>query len=222
MRKSFVFYRTFYNAFQHLPNDDRLEILMAVIAYALDDEEPKLNPHLSALFEVVRGNLDSARDKYERGKSGGRPTAGLLHSKPKSNQVISTENLNAFRLSPEKTNDNDNVNENENVNENANANANKNVNDNAHDTCINDEAFIELYAVQLQTTKEEILRMLNFFHNHCKLTDKPHESISEYKRHFNHWIRYQEVKPLPKKQPWEDPIAYENEVRRKMGKPPVQ
>lgn len=220
MRKSFIFYRTFFNAVQHLPDAERLQILMAIISYALDESEAKLPSHLQALFEVVRGNLDSSKEKYDRGKKGGRPTSGFDNGKPKSIQVSTSENLNAFRLSEEKTNDNDNVNE--NVNENANAYVNHNVNDNAHESCINDIAFIELYAVQLKTTKDEIIRLIDFFNNHCKLTDKAHANISEYKRHFNHWVRYQDVKPIPKKQPWEDPIAYENEVRRKLGKPPVQ
>ena len=218
MRKSFIFYRTFYNAVQHLHEAEQLQILMAIIQYALDETEPALTPHLQALFEVVRGNLDSSKEKYDRGKKGGRPTSGFDNGKPKSIQVSASENLNAFRLSQEKTNDNDN----ENVNENVNAYVNHNVNDDAHESCISDIAFIELYAVQLKTTKDEVLRLMDFFHKHCKLTDKAHPNISEYKRHFNHWVRYQDVKPLPKKQAWEDPIAYENEVRRKLGKPPVQ
>ena len=108
MRKSFIFYRTFYNAVQHLPEAEQLQILMAIIQYALDETEPALTPHLQALFEVVRGNLDSSKEKYDRGKKGGRPTSGFDNGKPKSIQVSTSENLNAFRLSQEKTNDNDN------------------------------------------------------------------------------------------------------------------
>ena len=218
MRKSFIFYRTFFNAVQHLPDAERLQILMAIIRYALDEDEPSLPPHLLAVFEVVRGNLDSSKEKYDRGKKGGRPATGLDNGKPKSIQVSTTENLNAFRLSQQKTNDNVN----ENVNENVNVNHNDNVNDNAHVSCKADEAFIELYAVQLQTTKDEIIRLIDFFHNHCTLTEKAHPTIAEYKRHFNHWVRYQDVKPLEKKQPWQDPDAYEDEWRRKLGKPPIQ
>jgi hypothetical protein len=77
-RGQFTFYRSFWEAIKPLPKKDKLPILEAVIAYALDGDEPKgLSSTQSACFLLVKPNLDSARKKAASGKQGG--------SKPKAN-----------------------------------------------------------------------------------------------------------------------------------------
>lgn len=41
-RKSFTFYRSFYEALCYLPEEHRLPAFMAICAYALDGEEPQI------------------------------------------------------------------------------------------------------------------------------------------------------------------------------------
>jgi len=216
-KKSFILYADQSHIFSALTDEEAGKLVKHLFAY-VNDEDPEMEDRLIKIaFEPIKQQLKRDLKHWESIKTK-RSEAGKASAEVrKQRQINPTSVENVEHMATLST-----VNDNENVNENANAYVNHNVNDNAHESCINDIAFIELYAVQLKTTKDEIIRLIDFFNNHCKLTDKAHANISEYKRHFNHWVRYQDVKPLPKKQAWEDPIAYENEVRRKLGKPPVE
>ena len=72
-RESFLFYRSFYEAIIDLPKDIKLEILTAIIEYALDGREPEsLKPFARGMFTLIKPNLDANISKYKNGKKGGR------------------------------------------------------------------------------------------------------------------------------------------------------
>ena len=72
-RDSFVFYRSFYDAVKDLPNDIKLEVLTAIIEYALFDKDPdNLKPIAKGMFVLVKPNLDVNKKRYENGTKGGR------------------------------------------------------------------------------------------------------------------------------------------------------
>lgn len=80
MRDSFVFYRSFFEALQDVPIEERACIYDAICAYSLNDIEPKLTGMQLAIFKLIRPNIDSNKRKYENskkgasfGKKGGRP-----------------------------------------------------------------------------------------------------------------------------------------------------
>ena len=78
-RKQFTFYRSFWDALQDLPREDRLPVLEAIISYALDGEELQgLQYNQASFFKLCKPNLDAARKKAAAGKKGG--------SKLKANQ----------------------------------------------------------------------------------------------------------------------------------------
>lgn len=84
-RTQFTFYRSFWEAIKVLPKKDRLPVLEAIIAYALDGEAPDaLNQSQLAFFSLVKPNLDASRKKAESGKQGGK-TPKQTESKPKAN-----------------------------------------------------------------------------------------------------------------------------------------
>lgn len=62
-REQFTFYRSYYEALKHLSKRDRADVLMAVIAYALDEEVPKLSGVPLSVFTLIRPTLDSGRNK---------------------------------------------------------------------------------------------------------------------------------------------------------------
>lgn len=73
-RQQFTFYRSFWEAAKALPPKDKNAILCAVCAYALDNEEIPLSGTASAIFSLIKPNLDASKRKAENGKMGGKST----------------------------------------------------------------------------------------------------------------------------------------------------
>lgn len=72
-RDSFVFYKSFYEAIQNLTPDIQLEVLTAVIEYALYGRTPdNLKPFAKGMFTLMKPNIDVNTTRYENGKKGGR------------------------------------------------------------------------------------------------------------------------------------------------------
>ena len=86
-RGQFTFYRSYYEAVKHLNKSDRAAVLMAICAYALDEELPSLSGTPAAIFALVKPTLDTSRKKAESGKRGGEHEANgkQTESKPKAN-----------------------------------------------------------------------------------------------------------------------------------------
>ena len=75
-REQFTFYRSYYEALKKLSKRDREQAIMAICAYALDEEIIPLSGPASVMFLLVKPTLDSGRKKAVNGKQGG--------SKPKA------------------------------------------------------------------------------------------------------------------------------------------
>lgn len=90
-RDSFVFYRSFYQAVSQLKPKDQTEVILAICAYALDGSERELTGVPSAIFTLIKPNLDANRKKFESGKKGGRKktdpgqTGNQSETKPEAN-----------------------------------------------------------------------------------------------------------------------------------------
>ena len=87
-RGQFTFYRSYYEAVKHLNKSDRATVLMAICAYALDEELPSLSGTPAAIFALVKPTLDTSRKKAESGKRGGEHEANgkQTASKPQANR----------------------------------------------------------------------------------------------------------------------------------------
>lgn len=69
---SFIFYRSFYEAIKEIDDEaTRLAILEALCDYAIFGEEPVLKGTASALFKLMRPQIDANRKRRENGKKGG-------------------------------------------------------------------------------------------------------------------------------------------------------
>lgn len=132
-RESFVFYESYLEAILKLPKDVQVDFMLMIAEYALRGEVNETdNPYLSAMFSLIKPQVDANNVRYENGKKGGAPIGNSNAKKqPKStknnqNQPNSTK-INQIQPNVN-DNDNDNVNDNENADVNVNENANENVN----------------------------------------------------------------------------------------------
>lgn len=119
MLDSFVFYKSFYDAIKTMPDEvEQAKAYKYIFEYVFEGKEPNERDFATAMFCMVKVNIDNAKKKYiasvENGKKGGRPKKNENLEKPKNNLDKTykepKQNLNV--------NDNVNVNDNDNVNVN--------------------------------------------------------------------------------------------------------
>ena len=106
MREQFTFYRSYYLAIKEMKKTDVASLVLAICAYALDGEEPKLSDNLKGIFELVRPTLNASARKSENGKKGGRPEK-QTESKRKANGKLneSKQKANGKQTESEKENE---------------------------------------------------------------------------------------------------------------------
>jgi len=122
-RNSFVFYSSFFEAIETLPDASYLRLSKAIAKYALYGEEPtNLQGYEKNIFVLIKPQIDANNKRYEDGKKG--KEYGKKGGRPRKNPtgVIDKNPTGDKTETP-----NDNV----NVNVNVNVNDNDNVNDNA-------------------------------------------------------------------------------------------
>lgn len=86
-RDQFTFYRSYYEALNDLPEKERAKVLFALLAYALDEEEPnELSGVCSACFKLIRPTLDSGRIKAANRKNKAKTNEEQTNNKSTTNQ----------------------------------------------------------------------------------------------------------------------------------------
>ena len=95
-RDSFIFYRSFYEAINHLPEDQQLQIYKAISSYSLDFKDVNLEGIPNAIFTLIKPQLEANRKRYLNGikeKKISKPEAKRkqTRSKPEANNNV---NLN--------------------------------------------------------------------------------------------------------------------------------
>ena len=115
---SYVFYGSFYEALKEVDNETRLLVYDAINEYALFSIEPQLSGTASALFKLMRPQIDANRKKRENGRKGGSK------NKATEEQSASKEEANAKQDEADRKQNTGKTgaNVNENANENVNAN----------------------------------------------------------------------------------------------------
>jgi len=66
-RDSFIFYRSFYEAINHLPEDQQLQIYKAIASYSLDFKDVNLEGIPNAIFTLIKPQLEANRKRYLNG-----------------------------------------------------------------------------------------------------------------------------------------------------------
>lgn len=85
-RNQFTFYRSYYEALKNLPQKDQTKVLMAVCAYALDDEPPTLSGVPLSVFTLIRPTLDTGRNKSLNRKNKTKSNKEQTKNKQESNE----------------------------------------------------------------------------------------------------------------------------------------
>ena len=119
-RDSCVFYASWLDAIEAMPDNVRGEALMAILVYALRGEATeKQGAMTKVIMAMVKPQIEANNKRYENGckggeygKLGGRPRKEITPNKPQENPKITP---NKPQENP--YNDNDNVNDNVNDNE---------------------------------------------------------------------------------------------------------
>ena len=103
-RDSCVFYASWLDAIEAMPDNVRGEALMAILVYALRGETTeKMGAMTKVIMAMVKPQIEANNKRYENGCKGGRPKAEKNQTETKKNQTVTY---------------NDNVNDNVNVNDN--------------------------------------------------------------------------------------------------------
>jgi hypothetical protein len=131
MRDSFIVYRSFYESLLDMSETKRGKMLSIICEYVLNENEPKdLTGSMSAIWKLIKPQLDANNRRYKNGNEGGRPKSDKKETETKpvvtknetDGSALVTKNKNLNETKP-KPNDNVNVNEDENVNVNVDVNA---------------------------------------------------------------------------------------------------
>lgn len=122
-KESFIFYRSFYEAIKTMPDDDeQAKAYKYIFEYVFEGKEPNERDFATAMFCMVKVNIDNANKRYlasvENGKKGGRPPKNKNLEKPNNNLDIT------HKEPKQNLNNNDNYNVNDNYNDNLNLNDN--------------------------------------------------------------------------------------------------
>jgi hypothetical protein len=93
-KESFVFYRSFYEAIQMLPSEDRLQIYDAISELALNGNQTETTGYASVVMKLIEPQILANNRKYKKrlqGWSTKEPNRNQTETKPKPNrnQIIS-------------------------------------------------------------------------------------------------------------------------------------
>lgn len=113
MANSFIFYESFYEAINELDDRDQLEVYRALCEYALTGTMPELSGVASAMFKLMKPQIDANNKRRENGKKGAE--YGKLGGRPPKEKP--QEN---HKETPKKPQENGKATPNVNVNDNVN------------------------------------------------------------------------------------------------------
>ena len=83
-KESFIFYKSFLDALEELPDNLRLKLYDAITKYALKGEEIELSGIEKAVFLLIKPQINANHQKYENGCKGAE--FGHLGGRPKKPQ----------------------------------------------------------------------------------------------------------------------------------------
>ena len=81
-RDSVIFYLSFYEAIRELPESEKLKAYEMIFDYAFSGKEPEERGIASAVFKLIKPQIDANNKRYENGVKGGE--YGKLGGRPKT------------------------------------------------------------------------------------------------------------------------------------------
>ena len=74
-KESFVYYRSFWDAIQTRPDNERLALYDAILLYAFEGKQSELQGVEYSIFTLIKPQIDANHRKWENGHKGGRPNS---------------------------------------------------------------------------------------------------------------------------------------------------
>ena len=105
-RDSFIFYRSYFEATKPLSQEQKAQLFDAICHYSLDQEQIQLDPICTAMFSLIKPQIEANYKRFINGTKGAKIKQELSKPKAKPKQEISKSKANV----------NVNVNVNDNVN----------------------------------------------------------------------------------------------------------
>jgi len=103
MRDSFIFYRSFCEAIDDLPDTEQLILYRAIKEFCLNDYEIQLTGIANTFWKLIKPNLTANNKRYEDGKKGGRPPKTTIKiSETETSGFNNTETSGYFSEKPNK------------------------------------------------------------------------------------------------------------------------
>jgi len=93
-RDSFIFYRSFYESINHLPEDQQLQIYKAISSYSLDFKDVKLEGIPNAIFTLIKPQLEANRKRYLNGIKEKKKSKTEAKQKQNKSKVEANVNVN--------------------------------------------------------------------------------------------------------------------------------
>ena len=94
--KGFSFYKSYYEALKEVSDEDKKEILFAMINYIFEDKKPKFKGINKIIWTLIEPNLNTSKNK-SNGKSGapiGNQNARKIKENEKKNNSIKKQSKN--------------------------------------------------------------------------------------------------------------------------------
>lgn len=171
-RDSFIFYRSFYEAVKELPKDIRLEVYTAIMEYALYGKSPEgLKPFARGIFTLIKPSIDSNNTRFENGCKGGRKPRKATAATPSATSaaISKPETPKPETPKPETFT----------------------TLDEEISRLKTEQIWADSVRKQFDITVEEFTARLDRFAGHirCESEGRPHDSLTDAKRHFCSWMR---------------------------------
>jgi len=109
MRDSMIFYRSFFEAINELPDENQLEVYKSIFEYSLNFKELEIKGLSKTIFTLIKPQLEANNKRFINGKQP-KHKQELSEDEAKDKQELSEMQAN--------NNNNNNVNNNNNENEN--------------------------------------------------------------------------------------------------------
>jgi len=186
-KKGFVLYADLIHTINKMPSDKAGDLFKHILSY-VNDEDPITDDMLIELvFEPIKQQLKRDLRKYEDKKKqwsdAGKRSAEVRKAK-KNEQTLTTVKK---RSTDSTVKDNDIVNVKDKVKDN-------NINNSQFiKKCLSDSQWLEISAMQNKIKIDVIQLFITTFENHLITMEEQKNSLKEFKSHFIHWLKKQDL-----------------------------
>jgi len=186
-KKGFVLYADLIHTINKMPSDKAGDLFKHILSY-VNDEDPTTDDMLIELvFEPIKQQLKRDLRKYEDKKKqwsdAGKRSAEVRKAK-KNEQTLTTVKK---RSTDSTVKDNVIVNVKDKVKDN-------NINNSEFiKKCLSDSQWLEISAMQNKIKIDVIQLFITTFENHLITMEEQKNSLKEFKSHFIHWLKKQDL-----------------------------